>query len=207
MPVRVFVVSKVRVFRQAVAHSLELTDGIDVAGTAPELSEDLTSSNSERPVVLVDMSLGPELDAVSAFVRAVPDASVVALAVADDEATVLACAEAGVRGYIVRDGSIDDLAAIVVRVARGEMPLPPRVAGSLLRRVAALAMERVPSRAARLTRRETEVVDLVGEGLSNKEIAQRLCIEVSTVKNHVHNVLEKLGVDRREDAALHARRI
>jgi DNA-binding NarL/FixJ family response regulator len=123
------------------------------------------------------------------------------------EDQVVACAEAGIAGYVDRDASLRDLVATVRSVARGELLCSPRIAARLMRRVAELADQpRPPQTPAHLTRREREVVALIDEGLSNKEIAQRLNIELPTVKHHVHNVIEKLGVRSRLQAAAHVRR-
>jgi DNA-binding NarL/FixJ family response regulator len=135
-----------------------------------------------------------------------PASRVVALGVADVEADVLACAEAGVAGYVRREGSLEDLVVAVEGVARGEMLCSPELAGSLWRRVAVLsANQQVASNVADLTRREREVVRLIDHDLSNKEIARQLGIGVATVKNHVHNLLDKLHVNTRAQAAACAR--
>jgi DNA-binding NarL/FixJ family response regulator len=100
---------------------------------------------------------------------------------------------------------LDDIVAATTAVVRGETACSPRVAATLLRRVADRARERPYSEFAPLTSRERQVVALIDEGLSNKEIAARLCIELSTVKNHVHNLLEKLGARGRAEAAARVR--
>jgi DNA-binding NarL/FixJ family response regulator len=108
---------------------------------------------------------------------------------------------------VLRDGTVDDLVATIESASRGELRCSAKIAAALLRRVADLATERDISKTnARLTRREQENACLVEEGLSNKEIAARLFIEVATVKNHVHNILEKLQVRTRGEAAAAVRR-
>jgi DNA-binding NarL/FixJ family response regulator len=124
---------------------------------------------------------------------------VVALAAPESEEDIIALAEAGVLGYVTRDESLDNLVTTIESVARDEMACSPWMATVLVRRVQALAAER-PGPTQRLTAREAEILELIAQGLSNKEIAARLFIEVTTVKNHVHNILEKLGVSRREEA-------
>jgi two-component system, NarL family, nitrate/nitrite response regulator NarL len=134
------------------------------------------------------------------------DEPVVALGVPDGEQDVLAIAESGVLGFVERDASIDELVGSVQSAARGEASFPPRVATALLRRVSSPTAVRRPAPGlAPLTIRERQIVDLIGEALSNKEIATRLGIEVATVKNHVHNILEKLDVSRRTDAVARLR--
>ena len=105
-------------------------------------------------------------------------------------------------GYVGRGDSLEDLVAAVESAARGELHCSPKIAGSLVRRVAILAAGRaVVSLQGRLTSREREIARFLEKGLSNKEIATALCIEVATVKNHVHNLLEKLNVHRRTHVA------
>jgi len=120
----------------------------------------------------------------------------------DDEGEILACAEAGVSGYHLRTGSLTDLVELIASVVAGGSLCSPRVTAILLGRLAALAADgRSNSRVLTLTQREIQIVGLLELGLSNKEIAARLCIEVATVKNHVHSLLAKLGVRRRTHAA------
>jgi two-component system, NarL family, nitrate/nitrite response regulator NarL len=157
-------------------------------------------------VVLLNMATSGSIAVLHAVVAAAPHVPVVALAVADSDDEVIACAEAGVAGYLQREDSFADLLAVIQSVAHGETLCSPRVAATLLRRVAALAAEhRPPPEAANLTAREREVVELIDQGMSNKEIARRLYIEVRTVKNHVHNILQKLQVSRRGEAAARLR--
>jgi two-component system, NarL family, nitrate/nitrite response regulator NarL len=157
-------------------------------------------------VVLLNMATSGSIAVLHAVVAAAPHVPVVALAVADSDDEVIACAEAGVAGYLQREDSFADLLAVIQSVAHGETLCSPRVAATLLRRGAALAAEhRPPPEAANLTAREREVVELIDQGMSNKEIARRLYIEVRTVKNHVHNILQKLQVSRRGEAAARLR--
>lgn len=137
--------------------------------------------------------------AIAAVVSATSGARVVALSV-DEDSEVLPLAQAGISGYVTRDASLADVAAAIEAAACGELSCSARVAGGLLRRVALLAREREPEGDRRLTRREHEIVRLIGSGLSNREIGEQLFIEPATVKNHVHNILTKLHVSCRGDA-------
>jgi two-component system, NarL family, nitrate/nitrite response regulator NarL len=205
--IRVLMVAHIRLYREGLADMLREEPRIDVVGTASGADEAVAALREQEPdVVLLDMAIPDNVWLVRALVAAVPGTKVVALAVPEVEREVLACAEAGVAGYVTREGSIEDVVAAVESVARGEMLCSPRMAATLLQRVATLALERSPqSIESRLTRREIEILDLIDQGLSNKEIARRLTIELSTVKNHVHNVLEKLHVSRRSEAAARVR--
>ena len=124
----------------------------------------------------------------------------------DDESEIVACAEAGVAGYHLRTESLDDLLVLIRRVAAGESLCTPRVSAILLRRLSALASQRQPAaRELVLTAREAQILRMLEMGLSNRDIAARLCIAVHTVKNHVHSVLTKLGVNSRAEAAAFSR--
>jgi len=129
-------------------------------------------------------------------------AIVVGVGVSTDDHDVVACAEAGARGYVFCDQSITEVRDVVQAALRGEVLCPARVTASLLDRVRALAGERRgEARLRRLTTRELQILRLIREGRSNKEIAVGLHIDLCTVKNHVHHILEKLEVSRRGEAA------
>jgi DNA-binding NarL/FixJ family response regulator len=206
------VVADVRLYREGLASVLRREEHIEVIGAVAEPPEDLTELGHDQPdVILLDVAAPAALETVRALAAQIPEARVVALAVPELEHEVLACAEAGVAGFVTREQSIEDVVAVVEAVARGEMICSPRMAATLLRRVASLAAqaEREPeAQDERLTQRELEIVGLIERGLSNKQIARELSIQLATVKNHVHNILEKMHVNRRAEAAerLRARR-
>src|SRR5215211_8947939 len=143
--------------------------------------------------------------AVRAVAEAVPDTKAVALGIYDHESSILPCVEAGVSGYVTRDASIADLVEAVEHATRDETLCSPRIAARLLRRLAALGASHPAGIASSLTTRELEVANLLDAGYSNKEIAAELFIEVGTVKNHVHRILEKLHAKRRAEAAAQLR--
>jgi DNA-binding NarL/FixJ family response regulator len=157
-------------------------------------------------VVLLEVGIPGGLDAVVGNGHGARPTRILALGVPDEEDDVIACAEAGVAGYVMREDSLDALVVAIESVVRDEMLCSPRAAAALMRRVRVLSAERQEALGQKLTRRELEIVALIDEGLSNKAIAQRLCIELATVKNHVHNILEKLDVSRRAEAAARVRR-
>ncbi len=205
--IRVLIVAEIRLYREGLAEMLQGEPEIDVVATASGADEAVRELRERQPdVVLLDVAIPENAWLARALMAAVPGARIVALAVPEIEQEVLACAEAGVAGYVTREGSVEDVVAAVSAVARGEVLCSPRMAASLFQRVATLALERSPaSIETRLTNRELEILDLIDQGLSNKEIARRLTIELSTVKNHVHNILDKLNVNRRAEAAARAR--
>jgi two-component system, NarL family, nitrate/nitrite response regulator NarL len=204
--IRVAVVGDIEIYRQGLAMILDRRAGIDVVGTARSSEEAVERVDEMRPaVLLLDMAMPGSLDTVQVLANRRPELKTLALCVPEVESEVIACAEAGVAGYVTREASLDDVVAAVKTAARGESICSPRIVASLFRRVATLAAERSREPTALLTAREREVAELINNGLSNKEIAAELQIELPTVKNHVHNILEKLGVHRRGEAAARVR--
>jgi two-component system, NarL family, nitrate/nitrite response regulator NarL len=206
---RVLILTEIGLYREALSQSLRSDERFDVVGVVAGREEAVTAVEEVGPeIVLVDMPTPAGANAVRTLVAAAPEIKVVALAVPEVERDVIAFAEAGAAGYVAREGSMDDLVAAVESVARGECLLSPEIAAKLFRRVATLAREpRLEPTGERLTARELDVLRLIEEGLSNKEIATALSIELPTVKNHVHSILEKLEVRRRTEAAARARRL
>jgi two-component system nitrate/nitrite response regulator NarL len=201
--IRVFVVSGVALYREGIAAVLAARDGIEVIGVAADPGQVVEAIRSEpQPTVVVLDMATPDGVAAGRRLADTPGVRVLAITVPNREGAVIECAETGVTGFLTTDASVDELTAAVQRIARGELPCPPWTAGMLLRRVATLAHDRRrPGPASVLTSRELEIANLVERGLSNKQIAERLCIELPTVKNHMHHILDKLGVRRRAEAA------
>jgi two-component system, NarL family, nitrate/nitrite response regulator NarL len=193
--------------RQALAAQLAGEDwagDVRTAGDAPTLVR--IAVTLDDPVALVSLASRNGMQLLRAVRRAFPAAHVVAIAVSEDGDEALACARIGVDGIVLRSGSLPDLAATVAGVARGETVCPPSVVAALVRHLSAAADDgRGRGDEDRLTSREREVLVLIEQGMTNKEIAARLCIEVRTVKNHVHHVLDKLRVQHRSEAAARLR--
>lgn len=206
---RVLVVAGLRFYREGLVSALAADSRFTVAGTAADVREAAASFEFLDPdVVLLDLASADAPALVRILLDEAPSARIVALGVTEAEQDVLPLAEAGVAGYVTRDSSVADLLDAVESVAAGETICSPKVAASLLRRVTNLARDqlaRAPGGERALTSREREILALIDDGLSNKEIATRLRIELPTVKNHVHNILDKLQVRRRSEAAALAR--
>ncbi len=202
---RALVVDDTTVYRRALADALSDEPSIDSVATAADVDtalELLNESAAAPTIVLVNMSIPGSVTVLNSIIRAAPTARVIALAVSALEDDIIACVEAGVTGCLLRDDSYADLVALISRVARGETWFSPPVVTALLHRVATLSGQPRPAPAdILLTAREREVMQLVDEGLSNKQIARRLSIELRTVKNHVHHILVKYQVHHRADAA------
>lgn len=205
--IRIFLLSDVRLYRDQLAQTLAAHDALDVIGAAPADSHGLQSAAASRPdIVLVEGLTTRDKAILESILVSVPGGKVVAFGVPDEECDVIRCAEAGVAGYVPREGTVADLIETIQSVARGEFPCSPRAAAFMVKRISSLAAERLPlGPDSHLTVREREIGGLLGEGLSNKEIACRLGIEVSTVKNHVHRILGKLHATRRWEAAVRLR--
>jgi len=203
---RIIVVSDVRLYREGLALGLAARPELCVVGTAAtcESACELVTK-SAATVVLLDSGMPCALDFARQLLRATPSVRVVAVAVHEDGPDIVACAEAGLSGYVPRDGSMADAVSAIIDATQNVLHCPPRVTAALFKRLSATTLHAAPADEAALTPREQEVVKLIDHGLSNKEIAQRLCISTATVKNHVHNLLEKLRVCRRAEAAAHVR--
>jgi two-component system nitrate/nitrite response regulator NarL len=199
---RVLLVADVSVHRDSLVDQLDREPGIRVVGATSDPVQSVAEFwNLSPDLVLLDVAAEERVPAIGALVAAIPGVKVVAFAVPETESDIIACAEAGVAACVTREASFAELVATIERVGSGESLCSPQVAAVLLRRVAKLAAERAGEPAASLTTREREILELIDEGLSNKQIAQRLCVEVPTVKNHVHNLLAKLDVHSRYEAA------
>jgi len=195
------VVAGVRLHRENIVNSLACHDRIEVAGAASSTDEVLALVASTAPaIVVIDMATGASDDIVRS-IGAQAAVKTVAFAVGDSEQEILACVDAGVAGYVSRDASMDDLVAAIESVARGDLPVPPRIAAALFRRLTVLRQSEREAPSMALTARERQILLLIDEGLSNKEISARLSIEVATVKNHVHSLLTKMQVNTRGQAA------
>jgi DNA-binding NarL/FixJ family response regulator len=202
----VFIAGQIRLYAKGLAALLGSSDGIHVVGMGCNRTEILAGvARLEPDVVLLDPSM-PDGIAVIRELALAQELRVIALGCPEDDAQIIACAEAGACGFLTPDASIGDLVAAIDGAGEGELLCTPKMAGALLRRVTALAAGKsAGTPASSLTMRELQVVRLIDEGMSNKQIAAQLEIELSTVKHHVHNILAKLEVARRSEAVAHLR--
>ena len=203
-PIRVLLVDDHAVVREGLRSFLELQDGIEVVGEAGDGSEGVAAAERLRPdVILMDLVM-PRLDGVGAMRelrRRLPAARVIVLTSFTDDAKLLPAVQAGASGYLLKNAQPQEIARAVRAAHAGDALLDPHVAARLLESIAEPAGD-APGEA--LTRREREVLGLIGRGFSNKRIALELGIAEKTVKTHVGHVLAKLGVSDRTQAALHA---
>jgi two-component system, NarL family, nitrate/nitrite response regulator NarL len=195
------IVSGVRLYREGLTATLARQLGLPVSWAVAGVEDAVARvAQGVARVVVVDVATRDSLAIVRAMRRIAPDVPIIAFAAHDMDGEILACAEAGVAGFVPCDASIDDLIAAIRCAERGEVRCTPRAAAVVFRRVASLAAVAPESHVA-LTARERVILELVDDGLSNKDIARRLNIQVTTVKNHVHKLLEKMHVKTRAEAA------
>jgi DNA-binding NarL/FixJ family response regulator len=207
--IRVLVISGICLYREGLGEMLGRTGVVSVAGLAGDVAEGVLQWQrlSEPPdVILLDTIAADAELQIRTLHAELPDVPVLALTVPNREQEIVGVAEAGIAGFVTSEASVGELVAAIESVARGEALCSPSVTAALLRRLASLARNRSETDpTGPLTLREREILELIDEGFSNKQIAQRLRIELSTVKNHVHHILAKLGVHRRTEAAALAR--
>jgi DNA-binding NarL/FixJ family response regulator len=208
MAIRVFLLDDHEVVRRGVADLLEASGDIEVVGEAGTAEEALARIGPTKPdVAVIDMRL-PDGNGVEVCrdVRSHhPDVHCVILtSFADDEALFDAIM-AGAAGYLLKQIKGTDLVDAVQRVAAGQSLLDPEVTERVLERLR--TGPEVDERLARLTDQERRILDLIAEGLTNRQIAERMFLAEKTVKNYVSNLLSKLGMERRTEAAVFAARL
>jgi two-component system nitrate/nitrite response regulator NarL len=201
--ISVLIVADVRLYREGLAGSLASRPGLRVTGASATRADAFARVLTLHPdVVVVDSAMRESLELIRELRAGQVPVKILAFAVDETSSDVLRCAEAGATGYVTADASVDDLALAIERISREELVCSLRVAAQLFRRMSHDA-ERPPGLPAlqELTIRERQVLELIREGHSNKEIGQKLNIAEPTVKNHVHHVLAKLDVPTRGQAA------
>jgi NarL family two-component system response regulator LiaR len=197
--------------RQGIRAFLETVDDLRIVGEADSADSVATICEKLKPdVALVDLVMpGGGVEATRSLRAGSPATQVMILTSFEDEQKIVDAIQAGALSYLLKDADADTLAEAVRRTARGESVLHPRIAARLLRTVRQPDVKEDPAAAAldRLSQRESEVLGLMADGLSNQQIAQRMGIGEKTVKTHVSNVLGKLGLTDRTQAAVFAWRV
>lgn len=204
---RLLIVDDSTLHREGLA-AVFAANGLPPPGMARDLSTTVAALTQNVPdIVLLNLDTRDCAVLLQAVFGLCPGARVIVLGVSeDDESAIVACAEAGVAGYHLRNDSTDDLLTLIRKVADGESSCPPRVSAILIRRLSELAANRRTVAAEPgLTAREIQILEMLEVGLTNREIAERLCIAVHTVKNHVHSLLTKMGVSSRAEAVARCR--
>ncbi len=207
-PIRVLVADDQRVVREGLATLLGLLAGVEVIGTAADGSKALALAIQLRPdVVLMDLRM-PQCDGVEATRRMREhDASikVLVLTTYTDDRSVIDALRAGARGYLTKDASAGEILEALQRVTSGQAAIDPAVQHHLVSAIATgPATAATPQLPAGLTQRESEVLTLIAQGLSNTEIADRLVVSETTVKSHINHLFAKTGVRDRAQAVTYA---
>ena len=211
--IRVLLADDQRVVREGLATLLSLLEGIDVVGAAGDGDEVVELARRVCPdVVLMDLRM-PRCDGVEATLRLRaldPDVRVLVLTTYADDRSVIDALRAGARGYLTKDASAEEIRSALDQVMRGQAAIDPAVQHHLIDAIARSPAPSEPPTGPRLpdslTPREGEVLRLIGEGLSNREIADRLRVSEATIKSHVNHLFAKTGVRDRAQAVTYAYR-
>ena len=211
-PISIVLIEDNRMLREGLANLIREQPGFQVLAASANIIEALQKVRDAKPrVVLVDFGLQnhDSLRLTATVHREVPEARVIVMGLLPLHEDIADFVRAGASGFVMKDAAIEEFFETIRTVANGTDVLPTQLTGSLFRQIAERAVKGGKSpvlEAVRLTQRERQVVELIGEGLSNKEIAARLHVAIHTVKSHVHNVLEKLALHTRLEVAAFTRR-
>jgi two-component system, NarL family, response regulator LiaR len=204
MTIRILIADDHAMVRQGLRMFLGLDPDLELVGEAANGKEVIELARNLKPdIVLMDLVM-PEMDGIAAteiIRRKFPDVEVIALTSVLEDKAVIGAVRAGAIGYLLKDTNADELCRSIKAAAAGQVQLSPQAAERLTREI------RAPENPQKLTDREVEVLRMLAEGKANKEIAAGLFISETTVKTHVSNILLKLGVPSRTQAALYAVRI
>lgn len=198
--VKVFVVSENRLLRETLARIFEMEKDLGVVGAARLCREAIEEISSTRPDVLLLNPAMPDLNDLQRIRRRLPQLKIVAFGMEENEEAFLTAVRAGAVGYVLKDAYSSDVVGAVRAAAQGEPACPPRLCVCLFTH-----FSKQPTEAPRLrlrthfplTRREQELLPMIAQGLTNKEIAAQLNLSEQTVKNHVHRILQKAGSSSR----------
>ncbi len=207
--IRVAVVDDNRLVRDALARMLSVVPDLIVGAAA--VADPAFMEQMRPDVVLLDVGLADDdsLNVATALAERFPSAKIIVMDLLPMSDDIVQFVNAGVCGFMLKDATFDEFVATIRCVAGGDKVLPARMTQSLFSQIALFVDTSEPARIideVRMTKREREVIELIGDGLSNKEIAQRLNIAAHTVKSHVRNVMDKLALHSRLQIAAYVRR-
>lgn len=201
---KVLLIEDNRLLREGIAAALDSHHEFQVVAVSEDgdAIRELQASGMVPDVVLLDLGLekANSLELMTVLRSELPDAEIIAMDILPDQVDIVEFVEAGGSGFILKSATFEEYVSTIQAVARGEKVLPSVLTASLFTQIveAALSSEAgIPEGALQLTQREQQIVGLIGQGMSNKEIASELHIATHTVKSHVHNILEKLALTSR----------
>jgi DNA-binding NarL/FixJ family response regulator len=206
---KIFLIEDNRILRDGIKAIINKEPDLRIVAASGGNHDSLLQARRLKPqIVLLDLGLRNEngRGIVEALSRELPRTKIIGMGLIPSQLDIVEFVEAGAAGFILKDATIQDVLDTIRAVARGIRILPPLLAGSLFTHVVDLALRKGKGRlpeAVRMTKREREIIVLISEGLSNKEIADRLNLSVYTVKSHIHNILEKLALHSRLQIATH----
>jgi DNA-binding NarL/FixJ family response regulator len=205
--IRLLLIDDNRLLRDGIAAMLKGHRDIKVVAASGNGENGILKIHKLKPnVILLDLGLRSQssLHVVEIVKKEFPNAKVIVMDLAPAQGDVLQFVKAGASGFILKDATLDDFLATIRSVADGEKVLPPILNGSLFSQIIEHAVNgggKNLNKAIRMTKREREVISLISDGLSNKEIGHRLHIATYTIKSHVHNIMEKLALHTRLEVA------
>lgn len=205
--IRLLLIEDNRLLRDGIHSILKAHKDIIIIATSGDGKQTLVKIKDLKPnVILLDLGLRSQnsLHVVEIVKRDFPDAKIIVMDLAPVQADILQYVKAGANGFILKDASLNDFLITIRTVAEGSTVLPPLLVDSLFSQIVDHAIREGKTRlqqAARMTTREQEVIKLLGEGLTNKEIAQKIHVSMYTVKSHIHNIMEKLALHTRLEIA------
>src|ERR1017187_811295 len=205
--IRLLLIEDNRFLREGIFSILKAHKDIDIVAASGDGKNTLASIQQLKPnVVLLDLGLRSQnsLHVVEIVKKDFPEAKVIVMDLAPVQADILQYVKAGANGFILKDASLNDLLITIRTVAEGSTVLPPLLVDSLFSQIVDHAVREDKSKlkeAARMTKREREVIGLLGDGMSNREISQKIRTSTFTVKSHIHNIMEKLALHTRLEIA------
>jgi DNA-binding NarL/FixJ family response regulator len=207
---KVLLIEDNRILRDGIKAIINKQADLKIAAASGGNHDTLLQARTLKPhVVLIDLGLRNEngLRLVATLTRELPQVKVIGMGLIPSQLDIIEFVEAGAAGFILKDATIEDVLGTIRSVARGIKVLPPLLTGSLFTHVVDDALRKGKGKlpdAVRMTTREREIIVLIAEGMSNKEIAHRLNLSTYTVKSHIHNILEKMALHSRLEIATHS---
>ena len=209
--IRVLLIEDNRILREGIAAMIKKQRDVAIVAVSDGREDTLAKARTAKPhVVLMDLSLESQnsLDIVQSVKKDFPDIKVIGMGLAPTQKDILEFVQEGAKGFILKNATLEDVLKTIRAVAGGETVLPYTMTGSLFTQVTEYALskgKRNLKSDIRMTQREKEIIALIVDGMSNKQIALKLNLATFTVKSHVHNILEKLAFHSRLQIAMHAK--